>query len=200
MKDLKSIEKLKECFKKFPTIGDKTAERMAYAVINFKDEDVDEIIDTFKKVKKDIHPCPNCGLLTDEDLCSICSNTNRDHTLCIVIANYKDVYPFENSHSFHGIYHCLNGEISPMKGISPDDLKINELVERIEKEGIVEIILATNPTIEGETTALYISKLLNNKDVKVSRMGVGVPFGGQLDYMDELTITKALEGRKSLKD
>ena len=200
MKDLKSIEQLKECFKKFPTIGDKTAERMAYAVINFSCEDVNELINVLNKVKSSIHPCPICGLLTEDEICSICSSPTRDKSSCIVIANYKDVYPFENSHSFHGVYHCLNGEISPMKGVSPKDLRIKELLMRIEKENIEEIIIATNPTLEGETTALYISELLKDKNVKVSRMGLGIPFGGQLDYMDELTITKALEGKKTLKD
>ncbi len=199
MKELNSINKLTTSFKNFPSIGGKTAERMAFNILNMPDSQVEDLLKNIKEVKEKIHQCPNCGILTEDNVCEICTSTTRDHSTCIVLSNYKDVYNFEKMGTFKGIYHVLNGDISSLKGIKPDDLRIKELVERIDKENIKEIILATNPTIEGETTALYLARILQNKDIKITRLAYGLQMGGNLDYTDELTIQKALEGRTTLK-
>lgn len=198
MKELKTLTQLTKAFRKFPSIGDKTAERMSYALLNMEDNDINELIKSIKDAKSNIHACPNCGLLTDEKVCSICSDENRDHSTCIVISFQKDVLPFEKSNTYKGIYHCLNGEISTLKGIGPDELRIKELLSRIKSENIKEIIIATNSTLEGETTALYLASILENYDVTVSRVGFGIPMGSNLDYVDELTISKAIEQRKKI--
>ncbi len=201
MNELKSINKLIEAFKLFPTVGEKSAERMAYAVLNLSNDQVESFVEALKEVKINIHSCPICGMLTEDEICDICRNDTRDHTTCLVVSNQKDILPFEKSKTFKGIYHCLNGDINPMKGITPKDLRIDELFSRIDEENIKEIIIATNPTLEGETTALYLAKVLAeaNKDIKITRLAYGIPFGGQLDYTDELTIERALKGRTDIK-
>ncbi len=199
MKELNSINKLTISFKNFPSIGEKTAERMAFNILSMPNSQVEDLLINIKEVKSKVHQCPNCGLLTENDLCEICSSASRDHSTCIVLSNFKDVFNFEKMGTFNGIYHVLNGDISSLKGIKPDDLRIKELIDRIDKENIKEIILATNPTIEGETTALYLARLLQNKDIKITRLAYGLQMGGNLDYTDELTIQKALEGRTTLK-
>lgn len=199
MKELNSLNNLIDALKAFPSIGSKTAERMGYSVLNMSNEEVAHLIKTIETAKQEIHPCPNCGLLTEDDICSICKDPNRSHDTCIVISNAKDVYNFEKLESYYGVYHVLGGVISGLHGVTPDDLKIKELLVRIPKEGIKELILATDPTLDGETTALYISRLVSKMNVKVTRLAYGLPAGGQLDYVDELTIKKALENRTDLK-
>jgi recombination protein RecR len=199
MKELNSLNNLIDALKTFPSIGSKTAERMGYSVLNMTNEEVANLIKAIETAKKEIHPCPNCGLLTEDDLCSICKDPNRSHDTCIVISNAKDVYNFEKLETYHGVYHVLGGVISGLHGVTPEDLKIKELLARIPKEGIKELILATDPTLDGETTALYISRLVSKMNVKTTRLAYGLPAGGQLDYVDELTIKKALENRTDLK-
>lgn len=198
MKELKSIIDLTNAFSKFPSIGTKTAERMAYAVLNMNEKDISFLIDSIVNVSSKIHPCPVCGLYTEDEICSVCRDQNRNHEQCVVIPTSKDAQLFEST-NFRGVYHVLGGEISSYHGVTPDKLKIKELLARIEKENIKELILATNPTIEGDTTALYVAKLLENKDVKVSRIGFGLPVGGQLDYTDSLTIKRSFDNRTVYK-
>jgi recombination protein RecR len=199
MKELHSLNKLIDAFKSFPSIGSKTAERMGYNILDMDDEEVKNLIDSINEAKKGIHPCPICGLLTEDEICYVCKDANRNHSICIVLSYPKDVINFEKLNSYHGVYHVLNGVISSLHGIGPEDLRIEELIKRIQDENIREIIIATNPTLEGETTALYLAKILENYDVKVTRLAYGLPAGGQLDYVDELTIEKALDNRTNIK-
>ena len=199
MNELKSIVDLTNAFSKFPSIGTKTAERMAYAILNMDKQSIDFLITSIENATTKIHPCPICGILTEDDKCQVCKDVNRDHSQCIVIPSSKDALLFE-SMNFHGIYHVLGGEISSYHGLTPDKLKIQELIKRIEDEKIKEVIIATNPNIEGDTTALYLAEILKNKDVKVSRIGFGMPIGGQLDYTDSYTLKKSLENRTSIKE
>lgn len=199
MKELTTIEKLANSFSNFQSVGAKTAERMAFNVLNMPQSQIDDLIKNLKDVKEKIHQCPICGLLTEDEVCSICSSKERNHSTCIVLSNYKDVYSFEKLNSYDGIYHVLGGDISSLKGITPNDLKIKELIERIDKENIQELIIATNPTIEGETTALYLARILANKQIKITRLAYGLSIGSSFDYTDELTIQKALDGRTNLK-
>ena len=200
MKELKSIIDLTNSFKKFPSVGSKSAERMAYALLDMNKDEIDEIINAIENVSTKVHQCPICGVLTENNICSICEDKNRNHSTCIVVSHSKDVLSFEEIGTYHGVYHVLNGEISAYHGVTPKDLRINELLDRIDKEDIKEIIIATNPNIEGDTTALYLAEILKNKDVKVSRIGFGMPIGGQLDYTDSYTLKKSLENRTSIKE
>mgnify|MGYP002515422917 FL=1 len=199
MKELPSLNKLIDAFKSFPSIGSKTAERMAYSLLDMDEENVNNLLKAISDAKHEIHACPICGLLTEEDKCSICKDPNRDHSICIVLSDAKDVYNFEKLNNYHGVYHVLNGVISSLHGVGPDDLRIKELIKRIDDEKIKEIVIATNPTLEGETTALYIARILKDKNVKVSRLAYGLPAGGHLEYVDELTIEKALDNRTNIK-
>jgi len=197
MKNLESIEKLVDSFARLPSIGRKSAERLAYAVLNMNSNDVDEFVSSLKDVKHKIHQCPICGLYTENEKCEICEDTSRLKDTIIVLSYPKDVYNFEKLNSYNGLYHVLNGNISAIKNTGIKDLNIDSLIARINK-GIKEIIIATDPTIEGETTAMYIAKLLEDKNVNVTRLAYGLPMGGHLDYTDSLTILKALEGRKKI--
>lgn len=199
MKELEAIEKLTDSFTLFPSIGEKTAERMAYALLDMSTENVDRLIASIKNVKDKIHPCPVCGLLTEDDVCSICSDTSRDKSICMVIENSKDAIAFENTKTYNGIYHVLNGVIAPSKNIGPENITIGKLLERIKEGSIKELIISTSGTIEGETTALYINKILENTDIKISRIACGIPIGANLDYLDTLTLDRALKGRTKLK-
>ena len=198
MAELKSISDLTQAFKKFPSVGAKSAERMAYALLDMDKDDINYLISKIKDVSEKIHPCPVCGLLTDNDKCSVCSDINRTHDQIIVITSPKDVMAFEEMNQYRGMYHVLGGEISSYHNVSPSDLRIKELLERIDNEHIKEVIIATNPTIEGDMTALYLAKLLENKDVKVSRIGYGLPVGGNLDYADALTIKRSFDARTEI--
>lgn len=200
MKELKSIIDLTNSFKKFPSVGSKSAERMAYALLDMDKSEIDEIINAIENVSTKVHQCPICGVLTENSICSICEDKNRNHSTCIVVSHSKDVLAFEEIGTYRGVYHVLNGEISAYHGVTPKDLRISELLDRIDKEDIKEIIIATNPNIEGDTTALYLAEILKNKDVKVSRIGFGMPIGGQLDYTDSYTLKKSLENRTSIKE
>lgn len=198
MNELKSIIDLTNAFSKFPSVGSKTAERMAYAILNMDKQTVDFLLASITNATTKIHPCPICGILTEDDLCQVCKDHNRDHSQCIVIPSSKDSLLFE-SMNYHGVYHVLGGEISSYHGLTPEKLRIQELIKRIENENIKEIIIATNPNIEGDTTALYLAKILENRDVIVSRIGFGLPVGGQLDYADSLTIKRSFDNRTSYK-
>lgn len=198
MKELLSIVNLTEALKAFPNIGEKTAERMAYSLLDFDEEKVNFLLDSIKDARSKIHQCPTCGALIDNDDCPYC-NEDRSHDICIVVSYPKDILTFEKMESFKGTYHVLNGEISSIKGISVKDLNIDNLLTRIKKENIKELIIATNPTIEGETTALYLAKLLLNENVKVTRLAHGIPMGSNIEYSDNLTLSKALENRTDLK-
>ena len=198
MEKLKSVEKLTDSFAKLPGVGHKTAEKMAYSVLEMSDEDVALFSDTLKEVKAKVHKCPICGVLTEKDVCEICSDVSRKKDKIIVVSYPKDVLGFEKLGTYDGVYHVLGGALSSVNGIGVEDLAISPLLERIEKDNVKEIILATNPTIDGETTALYIAKLLEGKDVNVSRLAYGLPMGGHLEYADSLTLSKALEGRKKI--
>lgn len=197
MKSLKPINRLIESLAKLPSVGRKSAERMAYSLLEKSDEDIQEFSDALLNLKQSIKKCPKCGLLIDSDNCPICDDPNRDKTKILVVSHYKDALAIENSDSYNGLYHILNGEISLNKGITVDNLNISSLEERV-NEGVEEVIIATNPTIDGETTALYISKILNGSKANVTRLAYGLPMGGNLDYADQITLQKALEGRHKL--
>ena len=199
MKDLKSITELTESFSRLPGIGHKSAEKLAYACLEMDDETINSFSDALKKVKENVHRCKRCGLYTEGELCEICEDENRDKTKIIVVSYPKDVFAFEKLESYNGTYHVLGGVLSAIGGVGINDLRINELLNRIKEDDVKEIILATNPTVEGETTALYIAKLLETSSVNVSRLAYGLPMGGHLEYADSLTLMKALEGRKSIK-
>lgn len=199
MNELNTITKLIESLRKLPGIGLKTAERMAYQILDMNHESIESFISAMDSVIHKINKCPICGSYTEDGVCTFCDDEERDPTSLIVVSYYKDALAFEKTKSFHGQYHILNGSLSPTKGIGINDLNINSLIQRIKENKIKEIILATNPTIEGETTALYLEKVLSSYDISISRLAYGLPMGAQLDYTDELTLTKALEGRKTIR-
>ena len=193
-----SIEKLIESFEKLPSIGNKTAARLAFYMLNASDEETNEFIKSIQDAKKNLKYCSTCYNITDSDPCPICSNATRNKEIICVVEDVKDVVAMEKTHEFKGLYHVLHGSISPMNGIGPDDIKIKELLSRIMAGGVKELILATNPKVEGEATAMYISKLVKPLGVKVTRIAHGIPVGGDLEYTDEVTLSKALEGRIEL--
>ena len=193
-----SIEKLIEEFEKLPGIGHITAVRLAFHVLNSSNEDAQKFADTIIEAKKNLHYCSICNNITDVDPCPICANAKRDKSVICVVEDVRDIIPIEKTHEFNGVYHVLHGAISPMNGIGPNDIKVKELVSRLGTDEVKEIILATNPNVEGEATAMYISKLLKPLRVKTTRIAHGIPIGGDLEYTDEITLSKALEGRREL--
>lgn len=194
-----SIEKLIEAFEKLPSIGNKTAVRLAFHMLNASQEEINEFTTAIVNAKQSLKYCSNCYNISDTDPCPICGSGKRDATSICVVEDVKDVIAMEKTHEFKGTYHVLHGSISPMNGIGPDDIKIKELLNRINSNPeIKEIILATNPRVEGEATAMYISKLVKPLGVKVTRIAHGIPVGGDLEYTDEITLMKALEGRREL--
>lgn len=198
MEKLKALVRLEESLVKLPSVGRRSAERMAYALLGMEEEDLLEFSDALKNLKQSIHVCPICGFLAEEEKCEICENKDREQDVLMIVSYPKDVIAFENAETYHGLYHVLNGAISLGKGGSIEDLNINSLLERVEKQHFNEVIIATNPTIEGEATALYIAKLLEPKVNSVTRLAYGLQMGGNLDYTDSLTLSKAIEGRRKL--
>ena len=190
-----SIEELVESFEKLPSIGHKTAQRLAFYMLDLSEEEIKEFTDSITNAKKNLKYCSKCFNITDTDPCQICSNPKRDTSIICVVEDVRDVIAMERTHEFNGVYHVLHGSISPMNGIGPNDIKIKELMTRIGEQEIKEIILATNPRVEGEATAMYISKLVKPFGIKTTRIARGIPIGGDLEYTDEITLTKALEGR-----
>ncbi|MFQ6618466.1 MAG: recombination mediator RecR [Fidelibacterota bacterium] len=191
-----SISKLIDEFSKFPGIGRKTASRLAFHVLKLPKKEVISIVNAMIKVKERVKYCSVCYNMTEKDPCEICSNPERDNTTICVVEEPADVFAFEKTNQYKGLYHVLGGVISPMEGIEPENLKIKELLNRL--KNIKEVIIATNPSVEGETTTIYLTKLLKPKGIKVSRIARGVPMGSDLEFTDAVTLTRALEGRVSL--
>jgi recombination protein RecR len=195
----KALEELIEEFKKLPGVGRKTAERYSLHVINKLDkEEVHQFSQALSEAKDKLHHCSVCGNLTDEEVCSICKDELRDQSTILVVENVKDVFSIEKASQYRGLYHVLNGVLSPMEGMGPEDINLNTLWKRVTDKKVKEVIIATSSTPEGETTALYISRVLQEIDVLVSRIGYGVPVGLNLEYADDLTLTKAIENRKKI--
>ena len=193
-----SIEKLIESFERLPSIGHKTAARLAFYMLNSSEEETNEFISSIVNAKKNLKYCSKCYNISDTHQCSICSNHKRNEEIICVVEDVRDVVAMEKTHEFKGVYHVLHGSISPMNGVGPDDIKIKELLSRLMDGKVKEVILATNPRVEGEATAMYLSKLIKPLGVKVTRIAHGIPVGGDLEYTDEITLTKALEGRREV--
>ncbi len=193
-----SIEKLIEAFEKLPSIGSKTAARLAFYILNSSEEETKEFVNSILEAKKNLKYCSVCYNISDTDPCMICANKGRDKSVICVVEDVKDIVAMEKTHEFKGVYHVLHGSISPMNGVGPDDIKIKELLSRLMEGDVKEIILATNPRVEGEATAMYLSKLIKPLGIKVTRIAHGIPVGGDLEYTDEITLSKALEGRREL--
>jgi recombination protein RecR len=191
-----SIEKLIEGFERLPSIGHKTAVRLAFHILNCSEEETNEFINSIVNAKKNLKYCSKCYNISDTDPCTICANPKRDVSVICVVEDVKDIIAMERTHEFKGVYHVLHGSISPMNGIGPDDIKIKELLARLMDGTVKEVILATNPRVEGEATAMYLSKLIKPLGITVTRIAHGIPVGGDLEYTDEITLTKALEGRR----
>jgi len=193
-----SIEKLIESFEKLPSIGHKTAQRLAFYMLDLSQEEAEEFTNSIINAKKNLHFCSKCFNISDTDPCNICSNPKRDSSIICVVEDVRDVVAMERTHEYNGVYHVLHGSISPMNGVGPDDIKIKELLSRTMNGDVNEVILATNPRVEGEATSMYISKLLKPLGIKTTRIARGIPVGGDLEYTDEITLTKALEGRSEI--
>jgi len=193
-----SIEKLIESFERLPSIGHKTAARLAFYMLDLGEQETNEFITSIINAKKNLKFCSKCYNISDTDPCPICSSTKRDATIICVVEDVRDIIAMERTHEFKGVYHVLHGSISPMNGIGPDDIKLKELISRLSDGSVKELILATNPRVEGEATAMYISKLVKPMGIKVTRIAHGIPVGGDLEYTDEVTLSKALEGRREM--
>lgn len=195
----KVIADLIECFKKLPSIGEKSAERLALSTLNIDDEVLELFSESLRDVKKKIKKCTICNNLAEGELCEVCKQKeNRDNDTICIVEDAKNIILFEKLGTYHGMYHVLDGLISPLDGINPEDINISSLLERIQKEKVKEIIIAVKPSIEGETTALYISKMLEGTDIKVTKIAHGVPLGVEMEYLDSLTLELALEDRKDV--
>lgn len=192
-----AIDKLIDEFAKLPGIGYKTAQRLTLYVLNLPAEEVTQFAEALIKARGTLKFCSVCGNFTEHDPCAVCSNPTRDHNTICVVEQPKDIMSIEKIRDFNGVYHVLHGNISPMQGRGPQDIKIKELVARMSRE-VQEVIVATNPTIEGEATAMYISRVLHPLEIKVTRIASGMPVGGDLDYADEVTLSKAMEGRREI--
>lgn len=194
-----SIEKLIESFAKLPSIGSKTAARLAFHMLNASEQETQDFINSILNAKKNLKYCSKCFNISDTDPCPICGNEKRNHKSICVVEDVRDIIAMERTHEYKGVYHVLHGSISPMNGIGPEDIKIKELLNRLAgEEKIEEVIIATNPRVEGEATAMYLSKLIKPFGIKVTRIAHGVPVGGDIEYADEITLTKALEGRREI--
>lgn len=195
---IESLQRLAEQFGRLEGVGKKTAMRMAFSILELENEEAEAFATAILDAKQKIHLCPVCQNLTDREICPICADEERDHALICVVTDAKTVLAMEKVREFRGVYHVLHGLISPMNGVTPDQLKIKELLSRVGEEEIDEIIVATNPTVEGEATAMYLSRLLRPLGVKVTRLAYGVPVGADLEYADEVTLFRALEGRREV--
>ena len=191
------INRLIEELASLPGIGEKSAQRLAFHIINMPGERVKRIANAMTQAKENVRYCRECYTLTDQDLCPVCANEKRDHTTIMVVENTRDLAAYEKTGKYEGVYHVLHGAISPMLGIGPNDIKLKELIQRLEGE-VREVIIATNSSLEGETTAMYIGKLIKPTGIRVTRIASGVPVGGDLEYIDEVTLLRALEGRTEL--
>lgn len=192
------LKRLAEQFASLPGIGRKTAWKLAFHMLNLSKQQAQEFADVIIAAHETIHRCSICQNLTDQEICDICNNAKRDHSLICVVESPRDVVALERSHGFDGTYHILHGLLSPMDGVGPDQLSIKELLTRLQGNDVEEVIMATDPTVEGEATAMYLSKLIKPLNITVSRLAYGVPVGGELEYADEMTISKALENRNVL--
>ena len=193
-----ALQDLSDQFARLPGIGGKTAQRLAFYVLSLPDEEAEDFANAILAAKRSVHTCPKCQNLTDREICSICDDPMRDQSIICVVAEPKDVIAMERSREFRGVYHVLHGVISPLNHVTQDDIKIKELLMRVGSGDVREIIMATNPDTEGEATAMYISRLLRPMEVKVTRLAYGVPVGSQLEYADEVTLSRALEGRQEM--
>ena len=193
---IEPLARLVNAFSKLPGIGGKTALRLAYHVISAPEEDIRDLTLALQEIKKKIKYCTQCGNFCEGELCDICANPRRNHTQICVVKDPRDVIAMEKAESFQGVYHVLHGTISPMDGIGPDDIRIKELLNRL--DGVAEVILATNSDVEGDATAVYIARLLKPMGIKTTRIAHGIPIGGDLEYIDEVTLAKALDGRREM--
>lgn len=200
IENIEPLERLTDYFRKLDGVGKKSAARYAFCVLNFTEEEASEFAKAIISAKTEIHKCPICCNITTSDTCSICSSGDRDHSTVCIVEDPRAVIAIEKTRQYNGVYHVLHGTISPMRGITPDKLTISELLDRLKSEQhqISEIILATNPTVEGEATAMYIAKILSPLGIKITRIANGVPVGGDLEYSDEVTLRRAMEGRYSI--
>jgi len=193
----RQISKLISVLSRLPGIGTKSASRLAFHIIGLPQEQVEELASTILEARQNVRYCRECQTLTDQEICPICANTDRDHRVIMVVENTRDLAAYEKTGKFNGVYHVLHGAISPMLGIGPGDIRLKELMTRLEGD-VSEVIIATNSSLEGETTAMYISKLIKPTGIKVTRIASGVPVGGDLENIDEMTLLRALEGRKEI--
>lgn len=193
-----ALQNLADQFARLPGIGGKTAQRLAFHVLSLPMDEAESFANAIMEAKKEVHTCPVCQNLTDREICPICDDEMRDRGLICVVAEPRDVIAMERSREFHGVYHVLHGVISPLNHVTQDDIKIRELLQRVGEGTVREVIMATNPDTEGEATAMYISRLLRPMEVKVTRLAYGVPVGSQLEYADEVTLSRALEGRQEM--
>ena len=194
----KQISRLISELSTLPGIGAKSAQRLAFHILHMPQEEVERLSEAMVDARKNVHYCKECFTLTDSELCPICRNPRRSHKQIMVVEDTRDLAAYEKTGKYEGVYHVLHGAISPMQGIGPGDIKLKELMQRLAKEDVEEVIIATNSSLEGETTAMYISKLIKPTGIKVTRIASGVPVGGDLEYIDEVTLLRALEGRTEL--
>lgn len=185
-------------FRKLPGIGEKSAERMALSLLDLSCEDVENFASAMVDSKNNLHPCEVCGHITDKDVCDICSNERRNKSVICILEDYKSVFAFEKAGNYNGVYHVLNGLISPIDDVNPEDINISSLIDRVDKLDHPELIIALKSTIEGETTTLYLKKIFENKNVEISRLSYGIPMGAEIDYLDEITLDRALSDRKKI--
>ena len=197
---IKPLNSVYDQFRRLPGVGNKSALRLAYHIIDMPEEEVRRLAETLLQAKREIRFCKECFNLTDSDICEICADTERDHSTICVVEQPQDAMAMERSHGYTGVYHVLHGCLSPLDGIGPENLRIKELLFRLEKEDVKEVILATNSNVEGEATASYLAQLLRHQPVMVSRIARGLPMGGDLEYADEVTLAKALENRTPIKE
>lgn len=192
------IARLIESFSKLPGVGQKTATRFAFYVLGMDEKDVSAFARDLMSVKRDLHFCPICGNITDQDKCDICRDLSRDQSTILVVEQSNDIMSLEKMNEYHGLYHVLHGVLSPVNAVGPEDLNITSLIKRLHDETVKEVIIATNPTADGEATALYISRLLKGTDIKVTRLAYGLSVGSDIEYADEMTLLKAVEGRQEM--